>query len=155
MSIIAQKITVGLLGFALCGSVIAVGYVDTSRREAERRRADFKPKLTPELAQGRAIYEKYSCVVCHGSDCKGMLPNFNAQTAHKTPCLDKVADSYTRQELKDKIRKGVARVERADPNAPPPPLHMPAFEELISDRDLDLLVNYLFALLPPKDRTDW
>ena len=112
MSIIAQKITVGLLGFALCGSVVAVAYVDTSRREAERRRAEFKPKLTPELAQGRALYEKYSCIVCHGGDCKGMLPNFNAQTAHKTPCLDKVADSYTRQELKAKIRKGVARVER-------------------------------------------
>ncbi len=155
MSVIAQKITVGILGFALFGSVLAVGYVDASRRDAERRLAEFKPKLTPELAQGRAVFEKYSCVVCHGPDGKGALPNFNAQPGGKTPGLDKVCVTYTQQELKDKIRNGVPTVERADPNGPPPPLHMPPFKDAISDGELDQLVNYLFALMPAKDKDAW
>lgn len=152
MSIVAQKITVGLLGLGLFASVGMVGYVDAARREAERKLAEARPHLTPEQAKGRAIYEKYSCVVCHGADVKGNLPNFNAQTGQKSPGLDKVADSYTKKELKEKIRNGILDVDRADPNGPRPPLHMPAFKDTLSDGDLDLLVDYLFSLMPEKDK---
>ena len=155
MSIIGQKITVGILGLALFASVVTVGYVDASRKATEQKRAEFKPKMTPELTKGRQVYEKYSCVVCHGADCKGRLPNFNAQTGQKTPGLNLVADSYTKPELKEKIRKGVLEVERADPTGPKPPIHMPSFRGVIGDDDLDLLVNYLFSLMPPKEKDAW
>ena len=64
------------------------------------------------------------------------------------PPVGFVADSFTKQELKEKILKGVPKVEKLDPNGPTPPLHMPGYAGIINDADMELLINYLYSLMP-------
>ena len=66
-----------------------------------------------------------------------------------------MAESYTKQELKDKILNGVKQVDKLDPNGPTPPLYMPSFRGLISDDEIELLIGYLDSLLPKKDKDSW
>ena len=154
MTINAQKYLVGIMGLILLVSVIATGYLDAQRRNRENPPAVVvvaQPPLTPDLQPGFNLYEKMSCVACHGPAGKGGVHNFNSQTGQEVPSLIHVADSYTKADLIAKISQGVPITAKLNPDGPIPPLHMPAFKDLLSAQDMDSLVKYLDSLKPAGD----
>jgi mono/diheme cytochrome c family protein len=154
MSLTLQKYLVSILGLILVGSVIATGYMDAQRRKRENPPAPAgaasAPALTlsPEQQRGLKVYDQFSCVACHGPAGTGGMPNYNSQTQQQVPSLIHVADSYTKPELIAKIQNGVPVEPKLDPNGPTPPLHMPAFKDLIDAQQMQDLVAYLFSLKP-------
>jgi mono/diheme cytochrome c family protein len=153
MSIITQKYLVGIMGFILVGSVIATGYLDSQRRKKENvprgsEESAPTPPLSSQLQRGLKIYEEFSCAACHGPAGKGGVHNFNAQSRQEVPPLNHVADGYTKPELIAKIQTGVPIEPKLDPNGPAPPLQMPGFKDMLTDAQLDDLVDYLFSLKP-------
>jgi len=101
--------------------------------------------------RGQSVYEKFGCAGCHGKRGESGIANYNAHGG-KVPSLTYVAEGYTVPELKDKIRKGVQPVEKADPNGPVPPSWMQKWGERISNEELDNLVSYLVSLLPKEEK---
>lgn len=151
MSILAQKYLVGFLGLALLASVLTAGYQESRNRKREMPPAAAttpKPLLSPGLQAGLKVYQDFSCVTCHGEGGAHGVHNLNSQTAQTVPSLVHVADSYTRQELVDKIRKGVPVEPKLDPNGPTPPLTMPGFANSLSEAQMQDLVIYLYSLKP-------
>ena len=69
------------------------------------------------------------------------------EMAEEVPPLIYVAEGFTREELKEMIRKG-RYPARSDPNGTAPPLWMPAWEQKISEEELDALAEYLLSLHP-------
>ena len=106
------------------------------------------PSLMGAVERGREVYRKYGCAGCHGADAKGGVPNPNAKTAQLVPDLIKVAEGYTKDELKARILKGQREIPALDPKRPPPPLYMPAWAGIIKDAEVDDLVAYLISLKP-------
>ena len=104
--------------------------------------------LTDPVAKGRLIYNAVGCVSCHGSAGKGGYPNNNVEGG-KIPALNNVRETFTKDELKKKIAKGVVPVAK-DPAAPAPMLQMPAWGVLLDAAELDALVEYLMTLTPGK-----
>ncbi len=154
MSITIQKYLVGIMGLILTGSIIATGYMDAQRRKRENTptvaaaAAAPAQALSPELESGFKVYQEFSCEACHGPAGQGGVHNFNAQTGQQVPALIHVADSYTKPELIAKIQNGVPVEPKLNPAGPDPPLHMPAFKELINDQQMQALAAYLFSLKP-------
>lgn len=153
MSINAQKYLVGIMGLILLGSVIAAGYLDSERRKKENPPAvdattATETPLTADLQPGFKLYQQLSCAACHGAAGKGGVHNMNSQTGQEVPGLIHVADSYTKADLIKKIQMGVPVSAKLNPDGPAPPLHMPAFKDLLSDQDMEALVKYLFSLKP-------
>jgi mono/diheme cytochrome c family protein len=149
MSVVAQKYLVGFMGLALLASVVTAGYLDSQRRQRENQPPSAAPaQLSPELERGLKVYEQFSCIACHGPGGKGGVHNFNAQTGQEVPALIHVADSYTRPDLIAKIQNGVPVEPKLNPNGPDPPLHMPAFKDLLTDAQMKALVAYLISLKP-------
>jgi mono/diheme cytochrome c family protein len=153
MTVNTQKFLVGIMGLILVGSVIATGYMDDQRRKKEDvpPASEIAATLSPELQPGLKVYEDFSCGVCHGVAGKGGVPNFNAQTAQEIPALIHVADSYTKADLLAKIQNGVPIEPKLNSNGPAPPLHMPAFKDLLSEAQLNNLAAYLISLKPKND----
>ena len=106
------------------------------------------PSLMGPVERGREIYRKYGCAGCHGLEARGGVPNPNAKTAQLVPDLIKVAEGYTKEELKARINKGQREINALDPKRPPPPLYMPAWAGIIKDAEVDDLVAYLISLKP-------
>lgn len=107
------------------------------------------PRPTPELKtaveRGRAVYVKYGCGGCHAPDGSGGIRNFNYQNGTE-PNLKKVINTYTRDELREKIEKGVAVAAKADPKGPTPPLYMPPWKDKIHGQEMEDLLTYLFSI---------
>ena len=76
------------------------------------------------------------------------MPNPNAKTAELVPGLLRVADGYTKDELKARILKGQHEINALDPKRPPPPLYMPGWAGTINDAEVDDLIAYLVSLKP-------
>ena len=153
MSIVAQKYLVGIMGLILVGSVIATGYMDAQRRKKENPPAAAQTmtnasQLSPELQRGLKVYGEFSCAACHGPTGKGGVHNFNAQTGQEVPALIHAADSYTKPDLIAKIQNGVPVEPKLHPNGPAPPLHMPAFKDMLTQAQMSDLVAYLISLKP-------
>jgi len=152
MTINAQKYLVGIMGLILLASVIAAGYLDSQRRNRENPAATVTveppPPLSPDLQAGYKLYQQLSCVACHGADGKGGVHNLNSQTGQEVPALIHVADSYTKADLIKKIQQGVPVTAKLNPDGPVPPLHMPAFKDLLNDQDMESMVKYLDSLKP-------
>ena len=83
------------------------------------------------------------------------MPNVNAQTYQLVPPVAFVVESYEKQELRDKILKGVPKVEKLDANGPTPPLYMPGYAGIINDANVELLINYLDSLMPKEQKEQW
>jgi mono/diheme cytochrome c family protein len=109
------------------------------------------PSLMGTVERGREIYRKYGCAGCHGADAKGGVPNPNAKTAQLVPGLIRVAEGYTKDELKARILKGQREIPALDAHRPPPPLYMPGWGGIIKDAEVDDLVAYLVSLKPKTD----
>ncbi len=103
------------------------------------------PVFRTAVERGRAVYVKYGCAGCHAPDGSGGIRNFNYQNITE-PNLKKVVSTYTREELKEKIEKGVAVVAKADAKGPQPPLYMPPWKEKIRGPEMEDLLTYLFSI---------
>jgi mono/diheme cytochrome c family protein len=111
-------------------------------------------KMTP-VERGHAVFQKYGCFQCHGSDAKGGVPNTNAKTAEQVPSLIYVADGYTRDELIAFIKRGERNIPKLNPAGPEPPHFMPKWGPVIKDSELDDLATYLFSLKPKGEKLDF
>jgi mono/diheme cytochrome c family protein len=153
MSVTAQKYLVASLSLALAAALGVVGVVEGHMR-SKLPWANAPGPLDPQVDRGRQVYEKYSCIACHGPGGVGGINNVNAQTGGKINGLKFVAESYTKQDLAKKVLDGVPVVEKADPNGPQPPLAMPAYRGIIGSQELEDLTKYLFSLQPaaPKSK---
>ena len=150
MSVTAQKYLVATLSLALAVALGIVGVAENRLRSKSKKEgspASGGP-LEPQTNRGRQLYEKYSCIACHGPAGAGGVNNVNAQTGGKINGLTFVAESYTKEDLAKKILDGVPVVEKADPNGPRPPLAMPPYRGVISDQEMEDLVKFLFSLQP-------
>ena len=108
----------------------------------------------PKILAGWKVYTGKGCVYCHGPGATGGVKNPNA-VGGLMPPLNKVGGSYTKEELKKKIRKGVHEVDRDNPKGPHPPLFMPNWEERLSAQELDDVSDYLMNLLPKEEKEGW
>lgn len=97
-----------------------------------------------KVAQGHRVYLRYGCGTCHGKNGTGSVANPNAQV-NPIPALNKVKETFTKEELQKVIFKG-REPERADPLAGPPRFKMNAWESILSQSEADTLVEYLFSL---------
>jgi mono/diheme cytochrome c family protein len=133
-----------------------VAYLSSLKGEAYKNGKE--PWNAPELAsdpvkRGETIFEHVGCTGCHAKGGKGGYPNNNV-VGGQIPSLTMVADGYSKEELKDKLRKGVPESAKADANGPAPMIHMPAWGEVLKEDELDALVEYLYSLRPPKAAGD-
>jgi len=110
---------------------------------------------TENVRFGREIYLRAGCVACHGRGGAGGYPNNNVPGA-KIPALNNVAETFTKKELVEKIRRGVPAPLKADPKGPDPLVGMPAWGSLLDDSELDAVAAYLLAITPADGATkDW
>ena len=147
MSLTAQKFLVAALCLALFGALIVVGGVDAKRRVTQRKSTAVTAEaLNPQLARGRQVFLKYSCNACHGDRGGGGIKNLNAETGGEVNGLLHLTETYTTDELKDRIQKGTPEIGKADPTGPDPPLHMPPYRDLIAGQEMQDLIAYLMSL---------
>jgi predicted CxxxxCH...CXXCH cytochrome family protein len=104
-----------------------------------------EPELKTAVQRGRAVYEKYGCAGCHAPDGTGGIRNYNYVNGVE-PNLRKTVPTYTKDELVEKINKGVSPVDKADPKGPTPALYMPPWKDKIKGQEMDDLVSYLFSI---------
>lgn len=112
-----------------------------------RKPWDEKAFHEDSVARGREIYSRVGCVTCHGKDGSGGYPNNNV-VGGLIPALKSVADGYSREELIDRIRKGVRHPAMADPEGPEPLLYMPRWEAKLKAEEIEAVADYLLSLKP-------
>ena len=109
--------------------------------------------ISPTVTEGASLFETKGCIMCHGEGGKGGVRNRYSQ-GEFIPALEKVASGYSEDELKEKIRKGVSQVAKADSNGPVPILIMPSWEDKLTPEELNRIVAYLFSLAPKDGDAD-
>lgn len=161
MSLNGLKIMVALLSLALVGALIAAAAVDAKRQKEAEARANvaLEAAINPQIARGRAVFEKYGCNSCHGRDGSGGILNINAESGGRVNDLTHVFETYSQQEITDRIRNGVPEVGKSDPTGPDPPLRMPPYRDLIGGQELKDLIAFVMHLRPAPgskpDTTGW
>ena len=98
--------------------------------------------------QGKLVFEKYGCFVCHGNEGSGGVRNKNAATGGFVNALTYTSRAFKDADLKERIIRGPTPVKKADPHGSTPPLSMPYFRGAIPDAELNDLVAYLRSLTP-------
>lgn len=107
-------------------------------------------KERSDVERGRYLFNRYGCFSCHGKQGAGGIKNNNA-VGGAVPSLTYVAEGYTDEELKQKIRKGVPNIAKEKKEGPTPPLSMPVWKKAFTDTELDELVSYLISLKPKEE----
>ncbi len=134
-----------------------IGFIAAARPEdAKLILAGRAKPLTPEesvVEAGRNTFVRFGCVGCHGIEGKGGVPNPNSQSG-EVPSLIHVADDYTKPEVAEIIRRG-KMPPIADQKKPSPPLYMPAWRNLISNEEINRVVEYLWSLQPKEKEAAW
>ncbi len=108
--------------------------------------------LTAEAAAieaGKQNFSRFGCVGCHGLQLQGGLPNPNSQGG-EVPSLMHVSDDYTKPEVAEIIRNG-KMPPLENPAKPTPPLYMPSWKNVLTDEDINRMVEYLWSLQPKKE----
>lgn len=106
------------------------------------------------VRRGAVLYEKTGCVTCHGKAGAGGYPNNNV-IGGQIPFLTHAADGFSKEELVEKLSKGVPQSAKADPAGPDPLLRMPAWGEKLTKDELDALAEYLISLKPKTPGSEW
>lgn len=95
------------------------------------------------IEAGKGNFARFGCAGCHGTELEGGLANPNAQGG-QVPSLLHLSDDYTKDEIIAVIRNG-----RAPPlensAGPTPPLYMPAWKSVLSDEDIQQIVEFLWS----------
>lgn len=112
-----------------------------------------RPKaLTEEAAMiegGKQTFIRFGCVGCHGINAQGGVPNPNSQS-NEVPPLVHVAEDYTKPEVANIIRRGKIP-PLADAKKPAPPLYMPAWKTVLTEEEINRIVEYVWSLAPKKE----
>lgn len=127
-----------------------IAYLTQLKGEADKKQAPWNTerlKADP-VKRGEAIFTRVGCMGCHGPAGVGGYPNNNV-SGGKIPALTLVADGYSKEELKVRIKNGV-KPEKADPNGPEPMIYMPAWGDVLKEDEIDSLADYLISLRPKK-----
>lgn len=103
-------------------------------------------RFNSRASAGKWVYDRYGCAGCHGLNARGGRLNFNYQGDGHIPTLVKTVGNYTREELKEKLHKGVPSVAKESTKGPTPPLYMPAWKDRMSSEELEALMDYLFSI---------
>ena len=111
------------------------------------------PSITHPIQKGKVIFERVGCVGCHGIEGKGGYPNNNV-VGGKIPSLTLVADGYSKDELIEKLNKGVPHPQKAVSSEPDPMIFMPSWGEILQKEELDALADYLISLCPARTGAD-
>ena len=101
----------------------------------------------PLVKKGQEIFNAKGCVYCHGPNGAGGVKNPNSQGG-EIPSLSKVAEGFSKDELKAKILAGVKEIGKEDPKGRTPPLYMPTWKGHVSEEELDALAAFLMNLAP-------
>jgi mono/diheme cytochrome c family protein len=104
-----------------------------------------------DVARGRAVYVRAGCVACHGTEGRGGQPNPGAP-GDVIPALAPLMSTYTRWELKTRIRGGAAAQGQGGLT---PAVDMPAWKDALSDEDMDALSTYLLSLAESQPKSEW
>jgi mono/diheme cytochrome c family protein len=112
------------------------------------------PKLTPEL-RGLVVADRLGCFACHGPGGVGGVPNPGSEVKEVPAWDGGTAMMYVENEAEirewilygrpQRLAERHERPARAD-SAGAPPLHMPAYEGVVSEADLEDLVAYYKAV---------
>ena len=105
------------------------------------------------IEQGKIVYQRYGCAVCHGVDAKGGVPNPGSQV-DPIPALTRVAEGFSEDEIKKVILNGRAATPK-DANALAPRLHMNSWKALMDEDEVRALIDYLFSLMPKGTGQEW
>lgn len=143
---------------ALAAVVVSVVAVRAQLRPPDPqiiRIESTRPAEDTAVARGKALYDGYGCVMCHGADGKGGFANPNAETDSKVPAVIYVKEGYTPAEVAAVIRNGKSWIGRGDPQGPAPPYRMPGWHDRMSPSDVDDLVQYLMSLYPTTAAEKW
>lgn len=100
---------------------------------------------------GRVIYLRAGCVACHGPSGRGGHPNPGAH-GDVIPALAPLMSTYTADELKAKIRRGVTAEGR---DGMTPVVAMPPWKDVLTEDELDALTKYLLSLDEGQPKSDW
>ncbi len=142
----------------VAGIVLLAVIVEVAARPAPPRAihaAIVAPAADTPVERGRLVFATYGCGACHGADGKGGFANPNAETDGKVPGVTFVAEGFTRAELRKKILDGLATVGKKDPNGPRPPYRMPGWRGVMTDAEVNDLVEFLFSLYPKTETQSW
>ncbi len=112
---------------------------------------DHKPWDAPALAKdpverGHVIFGRAGCITCHGKGGIGGYPNNNV-AGGKIPALTSVWETYTKEELIQKITRG-SIPQKADPAGPDPMIDMPPWGQVLSKEDIQAVAAYVMSLKP-------
>ena len=118
-----------------------VAYLSTLRGQGY---AEGKPwsTLADPVAKGQLIFNSVGCVGCHGRAGKGGFPNNNVPGG-QVPNLLHVKEGFSKDELVKKIKTGVLRLDKQDPDGGEPLLWMPPWGQVLTDTEIDALAAYL------------
>ncbi|HUY14137.1 MAG TPA: c-type cytochrome [Terriglobia bacterium] len=124
-----------------------IAFLATATAEDAKEIVSGKGRLpTPEdaaIAAGEADFGRFGCAGCHGTTLQGGVPNPNAQGG-EVPSLLHLSSDYTKDEVIEIIRNG--RVPPlANTAGPQPPLYMPAWKNLLSNEDIQQIVEFLWS----------
>lgn len=125
-------------------------YLSTQLGEAWGKERPWSA-ISDDAARGKEIYLRAGCVACHGPEGKGGQPNPGAM-GDVIPALAPLMATYTRWELKMKIRGGATAQGRDGLAAA---VDMPAWKNALSDDELDALATYLLSLAESQPKSDW
>ncbi len=116
----------------------------------------FPPQSHP-AAEGRLIADRLGCLACHGADANGGFENLKEGGAEEVPALaggEMMMWATSEEDLREWILHGHALDQ--EPDYDPSgysagydsgrAVVMPAFEAHVTDRELDLLIEWLRAI---------
>lgn len=130
---------------ALTAFVLSLGDKDIPPKYRVPAPPGVPLRFSSPIEEGKYVFQRYGCIACHGKGGAQGRPNFNAQGG-LVPALVKTVGTYSREELRRKIREGVAVVEKENPAGPSPPLHMPPWKDKIKGQELEALLDYLMGI---------
>ncbi len=99
---------------------------DLSEKRAQAHVERIIPTLSPALLEGRRLYERHNCEICHGPDGSGRPSG---------PSLFDLTDRRSAKYIREHVR---------DPRTHNPRSDMP--KTALSEKELDLLVDYLLTM---------
>ncbi len=122
-----------------------------SQQKGQAWETTGRPWNDPALAadpvkRGEVLFNKAGCVACHSQNGRGGYSNNNV-VGNQIPALTKVYETYTKAELINKIRGGVAPTP-ADPSRPAPMIQMPKWGEFLKDDEISAVADFLISFKP-------
>jgi mono/diheme cytochrome c family protein len=105
------------------------------------------------FVDGRDVYLHAGCVACHGVLGAGGQPNNNVHGG-EIPALSHAREGFTLEELENFISIG-SRPLKEDVLGPEPLVWMPAWNQAITDRDIEAVAKYVVTFDTAPVAPEW